>query len=315
MAASNEAHPRGDRGRTSTGWRTGTTDEVLALYADGATVEDPVGTEVRSTRESIREFYSGLEGLEQEGQAAHRADRRRPGGVPVRAGAPRPATDLHAGADRRDDLRRRRHDHLDAGLLGRRRHGRQLTGLRRAELMRPPDGAGGGAAQRPDHGALGHRQPGQPQRQPASTPASARPRRRPARRTAPGRPAAAAAGAARSGPPPGPRACRAARAGRPRARRPSSASVVGTSVAPSRRGDLGGLRDVLVAAGLVERPLAVDGVGPQEAVDLGDVHPPQQVRVRGGVRRAVRHLADDPLVDRGARRRPPAGRRRRRRTW
>jgi steroid delta-isomerase len=45
----------------------GTTDEVLALYADDATVEDPVGTEVRSTRESIREFYSALEGLEQEG--------------------------------------------------------------------------------------------------------------------------------------------------------------------------------------------------------------------------------------------------------
>lgn len=46
----------------------GTTDEVLALYAGEATVEDPVGTEVRSTRESIREFYSGLEGLEQEGR-------------------------------------------------------------------------------------------------------------------------------------------------------------------------------------------------------------------------------------------------------
>jgi steroid delta-isomerase len=46
----------------------GTTDEVLALYADGATVEDPVGTDVRSTREAIREFYSGLEGLEQVGK-------------------------------------------------------------------------------------------------------------------------------------------------------------------------------------------------------------------------------------------------------
>ncbi len=46
----------------------GTTDEVLALFADGATVEDPVGTEVRSTREAIREFYSGLEGLEQVGR-------------------------------------------------------------------------------------------------------------------------------------------------------------------------------------------------------------------------------------------------------
>ena len=46
---------------------TGTTDEILELYAEGATVEDPVGSEVRSTREAIREFYSGLEGLEQAG--------------------------------------------------------------------------------------------------------------------------------------------------------------------------------------------------------------------------------------------------------
>ena len=36
---------------------------------------------------------------------------------------------------------------------------------------------------------------------------------------------------------------------------------------------------------------------PQEAVDLGHVHPAQQVRVGGGVRRAVGQLADDPLVD------------------
>jgi len=47
---------------------TGTTDEVMELYADGATVEDPVGSEVRSTPEAIREFYSGLEGLEQAGE-------------------------------------------------------------------------------------------------------------------------------------------------------------------------------------------------------------------------------------------------------
>ncbi|GAA3827348.1 nuclear transport factor 2 family protein [Nocardioides panacisoli] len=45
----------------------GTTAEVVALYAEGATVEDPVGTEVRTTRESITEFYSGLEALEQQG--------------------------------------------------------------------------------------------------------------------------------------------------------------------------------------------------------------------------------------------------------
>ena len=105
----------------------GTTDEVLALYADGATVEDPVGTDVRSTRESIREFYSGLEGLEQEG---HLITARIAGGqaafqFELRDQGRRP--DLHAVADRRDDLRRRRQDHLDAGLLGQRRHGRQLT--------------------------------------------------------------------------------------------------------------------------------------------------------------------------------------------
>jgi steroid delta-isomerase len=47
---------------------TGTTDQVLELYAEGATVEDPVGTEVRTTREALRDFYAGLEGLEQAGE-------------------------------------------------------------------------------------------------------------------------------------------------------------------------------------------------------------------------------------------------------
>ena len=47
---------------------TGTTDAVMELFADGATVEDPVGSEVRSTPEAIREFYAGLEGLEQAGE-------------------------------------------------------------------------------------------------------------------------------------------------------------------------------------------------------------------------------------------------------
>jgi steroid Delta-isomerase len=47
---------------------TGTTDQVMELYAEGATVEDPVGSEVRSSTESIREFYAGLESLEQAGE-------------------------------------------------------------------------------------------------------------------------------------------------------------------------------------------------------------------------------------------------------
>ncbi len=46
----------------------GTADEVLALYAEGATVEDPVGTDVREGLEAIREFYAPLETMEQEGR-------------------------------------------------------------------------------------------------------------------------------------------------------------------------------------------------------------------------------------------------------
>ncbi|WP_183092546.1 nuclear transport factor 2 family protein [Nocardioides stalactiti] len=45
---------------------SGTADAILALYADGATVEDPVGSEVRTSRESIHEFYAAIEPLEQE---------------------------------------------------------------------------------------------------------------------------------------------------------------------------------------------------------------------------------------------------------
>lgn len=42
----------------------GTAVEIADLYADDATVEDPVGSEVRRGREAILEFYGGLEGLE-----------------------------------------------------------------------------------------------------------------------------------------------------------------------------------------------------------------------------------------------------------
>lgn len=50
---------------------TGSSTDVVALYADGATVEDPVGSEVRTTRESIAEFYAALDGLEQEARLLH----------------------------------------------------------------------------------------------------------------------------------------------------------------------------------------------------------------------------------------------------
>jgi steroid delta-isomerase len=43
----------------------GTSAEVVALYAEGATVEDPVGSDVLTTREQIAAFYGNLDGLEQ----------------------------------------------------------------------------------------------------------------------------------------------------------------------------------------------------------------------------------------------------------
>ena len=45
---------------------TGTADEIVALYAEGATVEDPVGSTVLTDRAAIHAFYATLEGLDQE---------------------------------------------------------------------------------------------------------------------------------------------------------------------------------------------------------------------------------------------------------
>jgi steroid delta-isomerase len=45
---------------------SGTSDEIVALYAEDATVEDPVGTDVRVGHGPIKEFYATLDGLEQE---------------------------------------------------------------------------------------------------------------------------------------------------------------------------------------------------------------------------------------------------------
>jgi steroid Delta-isomerase len=45
---------------------SGTADEIVALYAEDATVEDPLGSDVRTGHAAIREFYATLEGLEQQ---------------------------------------------------------------------------------------------------------------------------------------------------------------------------------------------------------------------------------------------------------
>jgi len=63
-----------------------------------------------------------------------------------------------------------------------------------------------------------------------------------------------------------------------------------------RLGDPGGIGDVPVASGLVQRVGAEHLVCGEEAVDLRHVHPPQQVWVGGGVGPAVRRGAADPLV-------------------
>ena len=47
---------------------SGTVDEIISLFAEGATVEDPVGTDVRTTEASLREFYGIIEPLKQESE-------------------------------------------------------------------------------------------------------------------------------------------------------------------------------------------------------------------------------------------------------
>ena len=45
---------------------TGSADDLLELFADDATVEDPVGSDVRTGRREIHEFFSALEAMERE---------------------------------------------------------------------------------------------------------------------------------------------------------------------------------------------------------------------------------------------------------
>ena len=70
---------------------------------------------------------------------------------------------------------------------------------------------------------------------------------------------------------------------------------VGSAQRPRHHGGLG---DVLVAACGVERFGSVAVVGSQEAVDLGDVHPAEQVRVGRLVRSPVGRDTRDPAVHR-----------------
>lgn len=45
---------------------SGEVDDLVSLYADDATLEDPVGGEVHIGHQAIRNFYSALEGLDRQ---------------------------------------------------------------------------------------------------------------------------------------------------------------------------------------------------------------------------------------------------------
>src|ERR1700722_8991537 len=44
----------------------GTADEIVALYAADATIEDPVGSDIRRGHDAVREFYVAIEGVKKE---------------------------------------------------------------------------------------------------------------------------------------------------------------------------------------------------------------------------------------------------------
>ena len=206
--------------------------------------------------------------------------------------------------------RRGQHQPVQRRTLSRRRRRRDRRPGRAQRIVRVT----ASPAARSD-GGLGDRQPRQAQR-PAGPARQQRRRRRRRSAGTPGGGRRAAAGWRRgSGPPP--RAAGvpcAARAGRPRAWRRTSATVRRDVVGAERQGDAAALGDVLVGLGRRQRLGAVALVRPQEADDLGQVHPRQQVRVGRRVRPAVRAPMPRPAGARPARRRSPAGRRRPSRT-
>ena len=103
---------------------TGSADEITALYTDDATIEDPVGSRrAPGTRRGSRVLCRHRKS--QQGSRIGDAEGRRQRGrllVALDGGCGRqPHQDR---ADQRDDVRRRREDHVDAGVLVAGRRGR-----------------------------------------------------------------------------------------------------------------------------------------------------------------------------------------------
>jgi steroid Delta-isomerase len=48
----------------------GKADDVLTLYAADATIEDPVGSDLRRGHDAVHEFYAAIQGVEKETELA-----------------------------------------------------------------------------------------------------------------------------------------------------------------------------------------------------------------------------------------------------
>lgn len=49
---------------------TGTAEEIVALYAADATIEDPIGSDIRRGKDAIRGFYAGFQDAKKDTELA-----------------------------------------------------------------------------------------------------------------------------------------------------------------------------------------------------------------------------------------------------
>lgn len=49
---------------------TGTAEEIVTLYAADATIEDPIGSDIRRGEDAIRAFYAGFQGAKKDTELA-----------------------------------------------------------------------------------------------------------------------------------------------------------------------------------------------------------------------------------------------------
>lgn len=49
----------------------GSADDIASLYAADATIEDPIGSDIRRGHDAVREFYAAVEGIKKETELVH----------------------------------------------------------------------------------------------------------------------------------------------------------------------------------------------------------------------------------------------------